>query len=208
MEVKPISKQALLRLPVYLNCLKEIEGKAEYISSPAIAERLKLNEVQVRKDLAAVSRSAGSPKKGFVVQGLIDDIKEYLGYKNTTDAILVGAGQLGRALLSYRGFREYGLKISAAFDIDTKNCPENVMNISELPHICKRLGVRMGIITVPAGAAQSVCDLMVENGICAIWNFAPVSLRVPENILVQNENMASGLAVLSAHLRERLRSTR
>ena len=205
MEGKPISKQALLRLPAYLNCLKEIEGREEYISAPALAERLSLNEVQVRKDLAAVSQSAGSPKKGFAVAGLIDDIKEYLGYKNLTDAILVGAGQLGRALLSYKGFREYGLNISAAFDINPPKTPENILNISELPHICRRLGVKMGIITVPAAAAQSVCDLMVENGICAIWNFAPVNLRVPEDILVQNENMAAGLAVLSSHLKEKLK---
>ena len=205
MEVKSISKQALLRLPAYLNCLREIDGKEEYISSPALAQRLNLNEVQVRKDLAAVSRSAGSPKKGFEVESLIDDIREYLGYKNLTDAILVGSGQLGRALLSYQGFREYGLNISAAFDINPNPNVENIHGISELPHICKRLGVKMGIITVPSDAAQEVCDLMVENGICAIWNFAPVSLRVPVDILVQNENMAASLAVLSAHLKEKLK---
>ena len=201
-----LSKQALKRLPVYMSYLKSIDQKeVEYISSSTVAEALDMNDVQVRKDLAAVCKSSGIPKKGFVVRDLIDGISDFLGYGQGNDAILIGAGNLGMALMSYRGFDNYGINIVAAFDsraevIDNKK----IFDISRLPEICKKLNVKIGIITVPDTAAQKVCDLLVESGIMAIWNFAPTHIKAPEDILVQNENMASSLAVLSNHLREKM----
>ena len=200
-----LSKQALKRLPVYMSYLKSIDQKeVEYISSSTVAEALDMNDVQVRKDLAAVCKSSGIPKKGFVVRDLIDGISDFLGYGQGNDAILIGAGNLGMALMSYRGFDNYGINIVAAFDsraevIDNKK----IFDISRLPEICKKLNVKIGII-VPDTAAQKVCDLLVESGIMAIWNFAPTHIKAPEDILVQNENMASSLAVLSNHLREKM----
>lgn len=201
-----LSVQALQRLPNYYNYLKELQkSKVEYVAAPAIANAMALNEVQVRKDLAAVSHSPGKPRKGFVVESLVEDIGAYLGYHNSEDAILVGAGRLGRALLSYKGFEEHGVCIVAAFDANEEltRLPQdgkNIFAMEKLPAICRRMHVHMGIITVPATQAQSVCDLMVANGILAIWNFAPVHLRVPEGVLVQNENLAAQLAILSRHL--------
>ncbi|MBE7033562.1 MAG: redox-sensing transcriptional repressor Rex [Ruminococcaceae bacterium] len=201
-----LSKQALKRLPVYMSYLKSIDQKeVEYISSSTVAEALDMNDVQVRKDLAAVCKSSGIPKKGFVVRDLIGGISDFLGYSQGNDAILIGAGNLGMALMSYRGFDNYGINIVAAFDsraevVDNKK----IFDISRLQEMCKKLNVKIGIITVPDTAAQKVCDLLVESGIMAIWNFAPTHIKAPEDILVQNENMASSLAVLSNHLREKM----
>ena len=205
---KNLSRQALKRLPVYMSYLKSLDpDEVEYISSSAVAAALDLNDVQVRKDLAAVCKTAGIPKRGFVTRDLISGISDFLGYENSTDAILIGAGKLGMALMSYSGFENYGINIVAAFDnhpasVDNKK----VFSIERLPEICRRLKVKIGIITVPASSAQQVCDLLVQSGIMGIWNFAPIHLKAPEDILVQNENMASSLALLSNHLREKLDS--
>lgn len=201
-----LSKQALKRLPVYMSYLKSLDPmETEYISSAAVAEALDMNDVQVRKDLAAVCKSSGIPKKGFVLKDLISGISDFLGYGSGNDAILIGAGNLGMALMSYRGFDNYGINIVAAFDnrsevIDNKK----IFDISCLGKMCKKLNVKIGIITVPDSAAQKVCDMLVESGILAIWNFAPTHIKAPEDILVQNENMASSLALLSNHLREKI----
>lgn len=206
MSSKNLSKQALKRLPVYMSYLKSIDlAETEYISSAAVANDLDLNDVQVRKDLAAVCKSAGIPKKGFAVRDLINGISDFLGYRNSNDAILIGAGNLGMALMSYRGFDNYGINIVAAFDnreevVDNKR----IFPLSSIGKKCAELNVKIGIITVPNTAAQEVCDLLVKSGIKAIWNFAPTHLKAPEDILVQNENMASSLALLSHHLREKM----
>ncbi len=203
-----LSRQALKRLPVYMSYLKTLDSnEIEYISSAAVAEALDMNDVQVRKDLAAVCKTSGIPKKGFVVRDLIDGISDFLDYGRGNDAILVGAGNLGMALMSYRGFDNYGINIVAAFDnrpelIDNKR----IFDISRLPQMCKELNVKIGIITVPVDAAQQVCDMLVKSGILAIWNFAPTHIKAPEKILVQNENMASSLALLSNHLRDKMAS--
>ncbi len=209
MERKEISKSVLKRLPGYLSYLKSLpDGTATYISATTLANALGMGEVQVRKDLAQVS-DGGRPKIGYLREKLIEDISQFLGYDNTTDAILVGAGKLGQALLGYSGFDAYGLNVLAAFDtapmaVQTQE-GKPIYYISELENFCRTHNVLMGIITVPAKYAQSVCDRLIENGIKAIWNFAPVHLDVPDHILVQNENMATSLAVLSMHLQAQIK---
>ena len=209
MERKEISKSVLKRLPGYLSYLKSIpEGEAVYISATALAGALGMGEVQVRKDLAMVS-DGGRPKIGYLRSQLIEDISQFLGYDNTTDAILVGAGKLGQALMGYKGFDAYGLNILAAFDAapagDKTDDGKPIYNMKKLQQFCRENSVLMGIITVPAPYAQQVCDQLIECGIKAIWNFAPTHLDVPENILVQNENMATSLAVLSMHLQAQIK---
>ncbi len=207
-----ISRQALQRMPYYLQSLRTArDAGAEIISAPTVAAQLGLNEVQVRKDFASVSNTAGKPKTGFQTRELISAIESCLGYDNSNDAVLVGAGSLGRALLSYRGFEEYGLSIVTAFDVDPnltggEISGKQVLPMTKLPGICRNLSIHIGIITVPASQAQAVCDALVESGVLAIWNFAPVHLNTPDGILVQNENMAASLAVLSKHLSEQLES--
>lgn len=204
MERKEISKAVLKRLPGYLAYLKAMpECSSPYISATALANALGMGEVQVRKDLAMVS-DGGRPKIGYLRAGLIDDIEQFLGYDNTTDAVLIGAGKLGQALLDYTGFEEYGVRILAAFDIApaiaVTSGGKPILPMEKLKEFSDSHKVRMGIITVPAVHAQVVCDQLIACGIRAIWNFAPTHLDVPANILVQNENMATSLAVLSMHL--------
>lgn len=206
-EYKILSKQALKRLPLYMSYLKKIEEETEYISSSTVAKALDLNDVQVRKDLAAVCKSSGVPKRGFAVYDLIRGISDFLGYENSTDAILVGAGNLGMALMSYKGFEKYGINIVAAFDTRPEIIDNvRIFDMSKLTEMCKRLQVKIGIITVPETEAQNVCNTLVKSGIMGIWNFSPAHLKAPEEILVQNENMASSLAVLSNHLRDRMKN--
>ena len=205
MERKEVSKSVLKRLPGYLAYLKNIpEGASVYISATALANALGMGEVQVRKDLAMVS-DGGRPKIGYQRENLIEDIEQFLGYDNTTDAVLIGAGKLGQALLGYHGFDEYGLNILAAFDVaPTAEQTEEgkpIYSMDKLEGFCRLHKVRMGIITVPAQYAQTVCDQLINCGIKAIWSFASAHLEVPANILVQYENMATSLAVLSMHLR-------
>ena len=205
MEKTKISKSVLKRLPGYLAYLKNMpENAPTHISATALANALGMGEVQVRKDLAMVS-DGGRPKIGYQRESLIDDIEQFLGYDNTTDAVLIGAGKLGQALMGYKGFDEYGLNILAAFDANPKmertEEGKPIYPISKLTQYCRSHKVLMGIITVPAESAQEVADQLIAGGVKAIWNFAPTHLDVPPNILVQNENMATSLAVLSVHLR-------
>lgn len=209
MQRKEISKAVLKRLPGYLAYLKGItDPTSAYISATALASALNMGEVQVRKDLAMVS-SGGRPKIGYLREALIEDIEQFLGYDNTTDAVIIGAGKLGQALLGYEGFAAYGLNIIAAFDTapaaDQTEDGKPILTMDKLEHFCKSRKVLMGIITVPAAQAQSVCDRLIQCGIKAVWNFAPTHLDVPANILVQNENMATSLAVLSVHLQAQIK---
>ena len=202
-----VSVNTLQRLPTYLNYLKSLDDDGN-ISSTEIARALGLNDVQVRKDLSSVS-SGGRPKVGYNIRGLILDLKEFLGYNAVNDAVMVGCGNLGRALMSYHGFREYGLRIVAGFDVSDDIVGEEVsgkpvLPLSGLPQYCRENGIRIGVITTPAQAAQKACDLLMEGGIKAVWNFAPAHITVGEGVLVQNENMACSLALLSKHLNEML----
>lgn len=203
-----VPKPTIQRLPAYLQLLKRFQAEGvENISCNIVAEELNLNPVLVRKDLASVSSVGGRPKIGYRLDTLILDVEHYLGYRDIFPAILVGTGHLGSALLAYPGFPDYGVEIVAAFDInvvkDTVSATgKSIMNIDHLAEYCLKNDIRLGIITVPATSAQDVCDALIAAGIRAIWNFAPTHLKVPAHILVQNEDMAIPLAMLSKHLQE------
>lgn len=207
-EIQNVSKATIGRLPAYHRYLNEKQAEGEKtISSTAIAEDLHLNAVQVRKDLSVISSVAGKPKLGFEIGDLIEDINRILGYDNVTDAVLVGAGGLGSALAGYDGFKNYGLNIVAVFDSDKERIGKTVNGIrvfdaEQIRHLVRRLNVLIGVVAVPKGAAQKVADELIEGGVRAIWNFAPVHLNVPGNIAVKNEDMAASLAILSKRLAE------
>lgn len=196
-----VSRAALGRLPVYLKYLKSIDSKT--ISATKIAEELGFGEVQVRKDLAAVS-GKGRPKIGYETAALIERLKVCLGQDNHCRAILAGAGKLGRALLDYEGFSDYGLEIAAAFDrVDEKGISEAgkpIYPLEQMREFCRENGVKIGIITVPKEAAQEVCDMMIKDGITAVWSFAPIKLNVPEGVAVRQENLALSLAHLNKQI--------
>ena len=199
-----VSKATLGRLPNYLEYLRNLPpDKVPYISATAIAKHLGLGEVQVRKDLAAVS-GAGKPKLGYVTAELVEKLENCLGCNRLTSAVLVGAGRLGRALLQYDEFEKYGVKISAAFDSNERvislGSKTEILPMNQFEYFCKTKNIKLGIITVGEGSAQAVCDQMVKSGITAIWNFAPCKLNVPAGILLQNENLALSLAHLNNQL--------
>lgn len=205
---REVSKPTLRRLPVYLNYLKtQAENGRKTISATAVASALGLNEVQVRKDLSAASKSGGRPKTGYSIARLIADLEEFLGYRNTKEAILVGVGHLGGALLSFQGFEACGMRITAAFDNDpakigTEISGIRIYNINDLPHICRLIHVHIGIITTGPEHAQQICDIMQEGGIRAIWNFSTAHLDTPETMIVHNENLAVSLAMISHDLEQ------
>lgn len=204
MEKASVTKATLGRLPRYLEMLRELPpDKVPYISATAIAKKLSLGEVQVRKDLATVS-GAGKPKLGYSTTELVETLEEALGYKRLTSAVLVGAGKLGRALMQYDEFSRYGVKISAAFDSNERTISlgskTEILPMNQFEYFCKTENIKLGIITVGEGSAQAVCDQMIKSGITAIWNFAPCKLTVPAGILLQNENLALSLAHLNNQL--------
>ena len=196
-----VSKATVSRMPAYLRYLKGEAGKGvEYVSSAAIAKDMGLSAVCVRKDLALVSSRPGKPRFGFEVRLLIEDIEKFLGYHRWTNAVIVGAGGLGRAILSYEGFDNYGIHVIAAFD----NSPAKVgavggkpiYSMERLGDVVKRSDVKVCILTVPRSAAQEACDQVISAGINAILSFAPVHLRVPEGVKIKYEDLAVSLAEL------------
>lgn len=206
MEKNSVSKATLGRLPHYLRFLRELPKGTDYVSSTTVARELGLGEVQVRKDLNAVS-GKGKPKIGYKVFELIESLETFLGYSSMNSAVLVGAGRLGKALLEYDEFEHYGVKIAAAFDCNKQPVKFNnheILPIDELEQFCKNRCVQIGIITVGEGSAQEVCDRMVGSGITAIWNFAPCKLSVPQGVLVRHENLALSLAHLNNTLKNQI----
>ena len=207
--MKPFSNNQLERYPIYLKLFKDLEAKGEVIvSSPYIAEKLGFSEELVRKDLQAVCTIYGRPRRGRNIADTIEDIEKFLGYSKPEPAILVGAGNLGGALLRFPGFTEAGLNIEAAFDSSyelagRQIAGKNVYGMALLPHYVRDRGIKVAVLTVPAEAAQGVADLLMKNGIEAIWNFAPTSLEVGPEVILVNSNLASSLAVLSHRLREK-----
>lgn len=205
--VNEVSTALLHRLPRYNNYLRKLRERGEiYISSAKIACDMSLNPVLVRKDLAQISTTPGKPRLGFEINALVKDFEDFLGYNSEDKAILIGAGNLGKALMSYNGFNAYGLDIVAAFDnnVSAQRYSINgkpVLPMERMEEIVSRYSVVLGIITVPATEAQAVCDQMVAAGIKGILNFAPVHLDVPDSVEIQEDNIAVSLALLSKKIK-------
>jgi len=204
-EIKQVPEPVLRRLPRYLQILHRMkEDGIREVSSTKIADELSLDPTQVRKDIEFTG-IVGRPKTGFLIPELIQAIESFLNWDNINDAFLAGAGSLGTALMGYPNFKSYGLNIVAAFDNNPgktdgliRDIP--VIHIDKLTDLAQRMHIHIGIITVPAPQANAVAAMMVEGGIKAIWNFAPVQLRVPEDIIVENVLLHAGLSVLKRKL--------
>ena len=199
MENNGTPNKIMKRLPIYLNYLRSLPESVENISATTMAKDLGLGDVQVRKDLATISET-GRQKVGRPKQQLIRDIERHLNVATATGAVVVGIGNLGQALLAYGGFLDFGVNILAGFDAQatgkSSKAEKPIFPMNRLPAFCRNNEVGMGIIAVPASCAQQVCDLLVDCGIRAIWNFAPTNLRVPENVVVKNENLAVSISTL------------
>ena len=207
MEKKRLTKNQLRRLPSYLHLLKNLSGSGmKDISCQTIASCLDLNKEQVRKDIALISSIDGIPNKGRDINILIKDIETILGYDDTHNAFIVGAGSLGKAFLHYNGFENYGLKIVCAFEsnpslIGTTCNDKPIYDVNDLSlETIEELNAKIGIIAAPAEFAQEIADKMVAAGVEAIWNFAPTKLILPKDVIVSNMDLATSLAVLSHQL--------
>jgi redox-sensing transcriptional repressor len=180
------------------------------VSAAHLAEVLGVHHTQVRRDLAFAG-CVGRPKTGHRVADLLAAIEAFLGWNNASEAFLVGAGSLGTALLNYRGFSRAGARIVAAFDRDpakvgTPIGDTPVLALDRLPGLAERMHIQVGILTVPAEAAQATADLMVAAGIRAIWNFAPTTLAVPEPVIVENLELFNSFALLLRRFADRRRA--
>jgi redox-sensing transcriptional repressor len=204
-ERKTAGVPTIKRLPLYLSLLRKMKAEGqEYASGTVVARELGLDPIVVRKDLA-ITGAVGRPRLGFPMNDIISAIEDFLGWSNTSDAMLVGVGNLGRALLGYRGFEQHGMRIVAAFDsnpdmIGEKVHGKTVQDVKKLPEMAKKLHVQIGVLTVTASVAQEVADMMIAGGIRAIWNFTPTTLDVPDHVILHREELASSLAILSHRL--------
>ena len=178
-----------------------------FVSSAHLAGVVGVDATMVRKDLAAVA-IAGRPKVGYFIGDVLSQLSGVLGLTDRNDAILVGCGDLGSALARYPGFARLGLRLVGVFDTDYAKVGRTIGEHIVLPmEKCKSVTrifrVKLAVLAVPTRAAQNVADWLVSQGICGIWNFAPVDLRVPPDVVVRNENLALGLAQLLHQLRSR-----
>jgi redox-sensing transcriptional repressor len=203
--IEGLQLSLIRRLPVYVECLRRLKkGGNEYISTRVISDMVQIHDTQVRKDFAAIGLS-GIPKVGYHVDSVIDKLIEVLNWGDLSVAFLVGAGNLGTALLGYEGYPETGMQIIAAFDTDKAKVGTLINNVQVFPmekfmNLASRLQVQIGIITTPPHAAQRVADMMVECGFKGIWNFSPRILSVPDDVVVENADLYSGLVVLKYKL--------
>ena len=203
MKTTDVSRAALGRIPVYLKFIESLPQDVETVSATTIAKALGFGEVQVRKDLGAICGS-GKPRIGYTVFDLKASLECLIDSRNGK-TVIVGAGKLGRALLDYGGFSDYGLDILAAFDTDVSQnntSGKPILPIDGLHDFCKENNVSIGVITVPAKAAQEVCDKLCQSGIKAIMSFAPCKLTAPEGVAIQYENMALSLAHLKTQIKQ------
>lgn len=196
-----VPEPTIRRMPTYLNLLKELlEMEESNVSAPQIARRLNLDPTQVVKDLSYAGAS-GRPRIGYAVGDLLTSLKNFMGYNRQREAFLVGAGSLGQALIQYDGFVEHSMRIVAAFDINKEKIGTEmngvpIFSMDKYRDLADRLHIPIGIITTPASVAQEIADMMVCWGIKAIWNFAPVALRLPEGVILQDTHIYANLAVI------------
>ncbi len=195
------------RLPIYLRALSQLVQQGQEItSSHELGQRLGISSAQIRKDLSHFGEF-GKQGTGYNIAHLQAQLRQILRVDREWPMIVVGAGDLGRAIAHYGGFVERGFRVVGVFDNDPARTGQKVaafaiQDTSSLPQFLSGRGVGIAILTVPKEAAQTVADLVVGLGIRAIWNFAPTQLTLPPDVSVRHENLAVGLALLSHDLKK------
>lgn len=203
---KITSIPTIRRLPSYLHVIRQAqEDGLSSISGTVIANELDIEPIQVRKDLA-LTGIIGKPRVGYPVSELIAAIERFLSWNSDHNAILVGAGNLGTALMGYPEFKRHGLTIRAAFDEDPGKIGSTIHGVeifpvAELTRKIEELDARIAILTVPSPRAQETAELLVKAGVNSIWNFTNVKLKLPPHVVVQKEDLSSGYAVLCVKMR-------
>jgi redox-sensing transcriptional repressor len=203
---KKVSVQTIQRLPRYYQYISYLRKQGvRYVSSLRLSQQTYVEATQVRKDLTSIGHT-GKPKVGYDIIQLMSTIEDFLGLRKIEDAILIGVGHLGTAIVQYAGFANYGLRIKAVFDADPVKIGTHIQgrviqDYANVGQYIKEHKIPIGILTLPAAGAQEATDLLVENGIKAIWNFAPINIYVPPHVIIKNENLAFGLAILKHRLK-------
>ena len=202
-----IPRKAIYRLSLYSRCLHRLENNGIHtVSSEVLAKAAGVKPTQLRKDLTYFGQF-GTRGLGYEVKQLIEMISELLGTKSLQPVVIVGIGNLGRALLSYRGFEREGFEVVGAFDVNpsqylSNDSPIDVQAMDVLPKIINEHVIKMAVLCVPPAAAQEVANQLIEYGVVAILNFAPIVLSVPDEITVNNVNLAMELENLSYFINE------
>lgn len=207
MKEKKLTIPTLKRLPLYYNiAIRALARGENYISSAFIAEKLDIDATQVRKDIAAIGY-VGKPKVGFDAKEFSSHLEDFLGFSKKRNIILIGAGNLGIALAKYDGFAQYGLEIKAIFDKDPHKIGmqisgKDVISMAEMKNYISKNDVQIAIMTLPAQFAQDVADELVASNIKAIWNFAPVNLNLPKDVICWNQDLAASFITFVQLLNE------
>lgn len=202
-----VPEPTLRRLPAYLFFLEKVREKGELtISAPVIGKALNCDPTQVVKDLS-VTGVKGKTRVGYNIYELCHALEDFLGFNRVNEAFLVGAGNLGAALMSYQERQTLGLKIIAAFDVDPNKIGQqvggtHVLEYTKMFNLSNRLNVKIAILTTPNEVAQSVAEDLVNCGIQAIWNFTLTNLDLSKDIIVQNTSMSAYAAVLLQRLKD------
>lgn len=208
MQDNRISDAVIHRLPKYYRYLSELEAAGiERVSSSRMSHDMSLNASQIRRDLNCFG-GFGQQGYGYQVNRLKQEIMKILGIGSTYRAVVVGAGNIGQALLKYRHFADEGYDIIAVFDVDANQIGKDVGGITirpmnELDDFVKENNVDIGIITVPKNFAQKTADMLVSLGVKGVWNFAPVDVEVRRGVSVENVHLSDSLYILSYHMREK-----
>ncbi len=196
-----VPEPTLRRLPWYLSNVRLLKKEGvEYVSSTQIAKEINIDASKVAKDLSYVNIS-GRTRVGYHTDTMIQVLEDFLGFSTVHKAFLFGVGSLGGALLGDSGLSQFGLNIVGAFDVDPKKVGQRINNIpiyhtDEFEQLMKEDRVNIGVLTVPIEKAQNITDRIIAGGIQALWNFTPVRIRVPEDIVVQNTSLYAHLAVM------------
>lgn len=207
-KIEHIPLAAVRRLPSYFNCLRQLrESGIQHISSHELAEQIGIKPSQLRHDLYYFGEF-GQRGYGYNVALLERELAKILNVEQGQNMIIVGAGNLGQAIATYKNLETRGFYVKGLFDINPRLIGlviggVRVRDIDEIPEVVAKEKVSIGVITVPSEAAQATADLLVQAGIRGIWNFAPVELQVPKGIPVQNEHLSVGLLTLSYLIRHR-----
>lgn len=204
-----ISRATVDRLPLYFRTLRLIRSEgSEIVSSEELGRRIGVTPEQIRKDLASFG-AFGKKGVGYHVAELVNNISQILGLDRKWNIAIIGVGHLGWALANYRNFASLGFHLAALFDQNPAIVGQlingvDVLSVADLETTIISRNIQIGVIAVPAGEAQTVADRLVAAGVHGIWNFAPVRIRVPDDVQIVSEDLSVGLSTLSYHLRRQV----
>ena len=204
-----LPEPSIRRLPWYLSYARTLDNlNVEYVSSTQISKELNVRSSQIAKDLSFLNIK-GKTRIGYEVHSLVEELTEFLGFNRQHDAVVIGTGSLGTALMQDHGLEYYGLNIVAGFDVRSEVIGKHlgglpVFDIKDLPAWQREHGVSIAILTVPVERAQETADLAIASGITALWNFTPCRIKAPNEVVVTNTSIYAHLAIIynKMHLRK------